>query len=333
MTIVVKRKVLVVQPIHAAGLELLAARPDVEIIQPASAAASDVQPLLGDAAAVLLRGSSFPPEFLAAAPGLKVLSRHGVGLDNVPVEACARHGVTVTHVGDVLTAPVAEHTMALILAVAKRLLPYDRAVRTGGYAVKESLSTRELQAKTILVLGLGRTGREVARLAGAFRMRCLAFDPALAPEAIRASGCEPVENWRLALLDIDDLTLHLPLAAGARGLIGAAELRAMKAGAVLINCARGGLVDGTALDAALSSGGLMGAGLDVTETEPPLPGNPLLLNDRVVLSPHSAALTLECAVRMAERAARNITDFFDGRLDPAYVARAPEASNSGDARR
>lgn len=315
-----KHQVVVTQPIHPAGFGVLAARDDIEVIRPASARPQDLLPHLAGAEAVLLRGSPFPADLVEAAARLKLISRHGVGLDNVPLGLCAARGVTVAHVGDVNAIPVAEHTMALLLAILKQLLPYDRAVREGRYAIKEALAAAEADGRTLLILGLGRIGREVARLAGAFRMRCIGYDPALSPEAIRVAGCDPVSDWRSVLSEVDAVTLHLPLLPDTRGLIGAAELRLLKPSAVVVNCARGGLVDEMALDRALRAGELLGAGLDVTAVEPPPTDHPLLRNDRVVLSPHSAALTAECAARMAVRSAQNILDFFDRRLEPAYIA-------------
>lgn len=314
-----KHEVLVVQPIHPAGFEVLAARDDIAVIRPASAQAQDLLPHLASAEAVLLRGSPLPASLVEGAPRLKLISRHGVGLDNVPLGVCAERGITVAHVGDVNAVPVAEHAMALLLAVLKQLIPYDRAVREGRYGIKEGLAAREADGKTLLVLGLGRTGREVARLAGAFRMRCIGFDPALSPDAIRLAGCEPTEDWRAMLPQVDAVTLHLPLSPETRGLIGAAEFQALRRDAVVVNCARGGLVDEVALAGALQEGRLLGAGLDVTEVEPPHRDHPLLLSERVVLTPHSAALTAECAMRMGVRSAQNILDFFDQRLDRAYV--------------
>lgn len=322
-----KHEVLVIQPIHPAGFEVLAARSDIAVVRPASAQPQDLLPHLTSAEAVLLRGSQFPARLIEGATRLKLISRHGVGLDNVPLDVCAERGVTVAHVGDVNAIPVAEHAMALLLAILKQLIPYDRAVREGRYGIKEGLAAREADGKTLLILGLGRTGREVARLAGAFRMRCVGFDPALSTDAIRLTGCEPTADWRSMLPQLDAVTLHLPLRAETRGLIGPAEFQALRRDAVIINCARGGLVDEAALAGALQEGRLFGAGLDVTEAEPPPRDHPLLRSERVVLTPHSAALTAECSMRMAVRSAQNILDFFDQRLDRAYVAAVREADS------
>lgn len=314
------RRVLVITPVHPAGQDILDARPDIETVRPASTEPADLSAALAQSEAVLLRATRLTPDLIGAAPRLKLISRHGVGLDNVPLGLCAERGVRVAHVGDVNATAVAEHTMALLLAVTRQLLPHDRAVREGRYGVKDQLLTRELAGKTLLILGVGRIGGEVARLAAAFRMRVLGFDPKLSADALRAAGCEPVSDWRAALPDVDVVSLHLPLLPDTRNILGEAELALMKASAVVVNCSRGGLVDEGALDRRLRAGALFGAGLDVTAVEPPPADHPLLANDRVVLHPHAAALTLECAMRMAARSAQNILDYFDGRLDPKYIA-------------
>lgn len=313
-------KVLVITPIHQAGQDILDARPDIETVRPASSEPIHIAAALADADAVVLRATRLTPELIAAAPRLRLVSRHGVGLDNVPLALCAERGVTVAHVGDVNATAVAEHTVALLLAVMRQLLPHDRAVREGRYGVKDRLLTREVAGKTMLILGVGRIGGEVARLAAAFRMRVLGHDPMLSADALRSAGCEPVSDWRSVLPDVDVLTLHLPLLPETRNVLGEAELARMKATAVVVNCSRGGLIDERALDRRLREGALFGAGLDVTAVEPPPLDDPLLANDRVVLHPHAAALTVECATRMATRSAQNVLDHFDGRLDPKYIA-------------
>jgi D-3-phosphoglycerate dehydrogenase len=217
-----------------------------------------------------------------------------------------------------------EHTLAMMLALAKRLGDYDRAVRAGDYQVKFKLDAIDIAGRTVLILGLGRIGSRVAKACGALGMKCLGVDPALSEDRIGALGCEPVRDFRAALPRADFVTIHCPLQADTRNLIGAKELALMKPSAFLINCARGGIVDEAALLAALNGGKLKGAGLDVQVREPPPPDDPLLQCERLILSPHSAATTQEGIVRMAVATAQNICDFFDGKLDPANVFN-PEA--------
>jgi phosphoglycerate dehydrogenase-like enzyme len=231
-------------------------------------------------------------EVLAAAPRLVHVQHQGVGYDNVDVAACQQRGVTVALTPEGTTTGVAEHTFLLILALYKRLREAETALRAGGWPVW-SLRSRsfELAGKTLGLVGFGRIGREVARRALAFDAAVLYYDPVRAPadaeEALRASYA-PLDEL---LQRSDVVSLHLPLTPATRGLIGERELGLMRPTAVLINTARGPLVDEAALVRALTSGRLLGAGLDVFATEPPAADNPLLALDNVVVTPHIAAGT------------------------------------------
>ena len=272
-------------------------------------------PRIPRADALLIRTQSLPGAVVATAPCLKIVSRHGVGYDAIDVPALASRGIALAIVGDVNSRAVAEHTMALILAFAKRVPTYDAAVRQGDWALRNSFSATELWDKRLFLIGFGRIGRLVAGMAAAFGMKVSAHDPFQTAVAIRQGGAEPVGSLAEGLELADVVSLHLPK-AGAEPVIGAGELALMKAGALLVNTARGDLVDERALADALEAGRIAGAGLDVFGSEPPAAGERLLRCERAILSPHSATLTRECAARMSEAAARNILDFFEGRLNP-----------------
>lgn len=277
---------------------------------------------LPDADAVLLRTQPLTAEILAGAPRLKIVSRHGVGYDAVDVPALTARGVPLTVVGDVNAQSVAEQTLTLMLAAAKRLIRADRATRGGDWNYRELLEPCELNAKTLLVVGFGRIGRRVARLCQAFEMRVLVHDPFLPAEEITAAGATPVAELAEGLKQANFVTLHLPK-SGETPLIGAAELALLPEEAILVNTARGPLVDEAALLSAVESGRLAAAGLDVFAVEPP--GNaPVLADDRLVVTPHAAGLSRESASRMSVAAMRNILDFFEGRLDPRMVVNAAE---------
>lgn len=314
--------VLVAGRIHPAGLDLLrgAAGVTVDVVEEVSTAA--YAPRLPDADALLIRTQPLPAAVIATAGRLRVVSRHGVGYDAVDVPALEARGIPLAIVGDVNARPVAEHAMALMLALAKRTTAYDAATRDGRWGLRDGLAATELWNKHLLVVGFGRIGRLVAGLAVAFGMRVSVHDPFQAADTVRAAGAEPVGSLADGLRAADVVSLHVPRAAGGP-LIGAAELALMRPGAWLVNTARGDLVDEAALAEALEAGRLGGAGLDVFAREPPAADAPLLRSDRTVLSPHAAALTRECAARMSEAAARNILDFFDGRLDPRLVVNRP----------
>lgn len=312
-------RVLVSGRIHESGLDLLRARPDIVIEPLPDERPETLIDRIPEADALILRTGILPREALVNARRLKVVSRHGVGYDNVPVDTLTAMGVPVAVTGGVHAHSVAEQTLFLMLALAKAGLRYDAAVRAGDWSFRSGREAVELAGRTLLILGFGRIGRGVAVLAGAFGMRVLAYDPAVPSAAMVEAGVEPRADWRQALGEADILSLHLPRLPETENLIGAKELAAMKPGAFLINTARGGLVDENALADALAAGQIGGAGLDTFESEPPARQNRLLASDRVVLSPHIAGITAESAVRLALATAGNVLAAFDGRLDPALV--------------
>ncbi len=180
----------------------------------------------------------------------------------------------------------------------------------------------EVAGKTLLIVGFGRTGSLVAPRALALGMRVLAADPYVDPAIIRAAGCEPVTDWRARLAEIDVVSVHCPLTEETRDLLGAEELAALGPAGLVLNCARGGIVNEEALVAALAAGSIAGAGMDVFDTEPAAADHPLFALDNVLVSPHSAGVTAEAGVRMATGAVQNVMDAFDGCLDPAAVVNA-----------
>lgn len=311
--------ILLTGRIHQAGMALLESRADVTLESIDNPTEADFAARLPRADALIVRTAVVPPAALEGAGRLRVISRHGVGYDNVPVDALTRKGIPLTVVGNVNAVTVAEHTLFMILALAKQGLPYDRAVREGRWTVRDSFAAIELAGKTLLIVGFGRIGREVARRAAAFDMHMAAHDPYVDAGEMAAAGVSKVEDWRAALGEVDVLTLHVPRTPETVGAIGADELAAMRPNALLINAARGGLVDEVALAQALRDKRIAGAGIDTFDIEPIKPSHPLLYLDNVLLSPHTAGLTDECAARMAMAAAKNALDGIDGHLDPELV--------------
>jgi D-3-phosphoglycerate dehydrogenase len=276
-----------------------------------------------DCDALLARLAPVPAQVLEASPRLKVVSRHGVGYDNVDVERATALGIWVTYGPESNAHTVAEHTLALILAAAKNLVPYDRELRRGVFRVRARLFGTDLLGKRLGIVGLGRIGRLVAAKASAgLGMEVVACtrtpDPGgLPPGVARLCG------WEELFSTADVVSLHLPLVPETRGCVGGRELGWMKSSAFLINTARGQLVDEAALVEALARGRLAGAGLDVFAQEPPPEDHPLLRLQNVVLTAHSAALTRECLVRMAVDAARGIHEVLSGR-EPTWSVNRPE---------
>jgi D-3-phosphoglycerate dehydrogenase / 2-oxoglutarate reductase len=312
-------KVLVIQPFHEKGMKLLEARADVacEVVD---GALEELAQKIVDADGVTIRTSPLTGAVIDRAERLKVVSRHGVGYDNIDVAALTRRGIPLAIAADANATAVAEHTLYFMLALAKQGLRYDRATRAGQWAVRNSLDAVDLMGRRVLVMGFGRIGREVARRCAAFGMQVMVYDPYVQANVIEAAGdYRSVPDFQAALPQTDVLTVHMPLGADSRSLIGSAELDALPAHAFVINAARGGIVDEAALHDALTSNQIAGAALDVFDQEPPPDDHPLFALDNVILSPHSAGLSKEAAIRMAISTARNVLAGIDGQLDPSMV--------------
>jgi len=239
-----------------------------------------------------------------------VILRTGSGFDNVPVEAATRQGVVVAHTPTAVFDEVADHTIGLLFAVIRQIVPHDRALREGRWERREHIHRWHLRENTLGLVGFGRIARSVARKMQGFKLRILACDPLLEPEVIRAEGVRPVEMESL-LSQSDFISLHTPLSSGTRHLIGETQLRSMKPESVLINTCRGPVVDEQALIRALQEGWIAAAGLDVFDPEPLAPTSPLLEMENVVLTPHVAGcsdiskdsfwrLSVETLIRVAE---------------------------------
>jgi D-3-phosphoglycerate dehydrogenase len=311
-------RILIAGKINPSGIDLLKAAPGVSVDYVGDGAPDAYVSHLADADGLLLRTQPMTAEIIAGAPKLKIVSRHGVGFDAVDVDALNRRSIPLAIVGDVNSTTVSEHAMMLMMSCAKQLVRHHAAVQTGDWALRDQMVAIELSGKTLLVVGFGRIGRKVGALAAAFGMNIQAYDPYQDADTIAAAGATPVESLATGLAAADFVTLHIPK-VGAEPIIGAAEMALMKSTAIIVSTARGGLIDETALAQALNGNRLGGAGLDVLSTEPPPPDHPLLTTNRVILTPHIGGLTAEGGERLASGAARNILDFFAGRLDPALV--------------
>ncbi len=310
-------RVLVAGKIHPDGLAVLQ-RPGIEIDYVQEVSSESYKPYLKRADAILIRTQPLPGDYIAAAPNLKIVSRHGVGFDAVDVEALNARRIPLTVVGDVNSRAVAEHAVMLMLSAARRTVLFDQRTRAGDWNYRNSLDCAELDGRTLLVVGFGRIGRRLAEIASVLGMDVMAHDRFQADESILARGVKPISELSEGLRVADVVSLHVPK-VGDQPLIGRAELALMKSSSVLINTARGGLVDEAALAEALRDRRIAAAGLDVFADEPPAADNPLFKCERAILSPHNAGLTEACARRMAISAATNIVDFFEGRLDRNLV--------------
>ncbi len=315
--------ILVAGRMHQAGVELLKSASGITFKLIDEISLESYAPHVGEADAILLRTQPLTAGIVAKAPRLRIVSRHGVGYDAVDVKALNARSIPLAIVGDVNSRAVAEHTLMLMLSAARSTVAHDHAARGGHWNIRNAFETTELDGKHLLLLGLGRIGRRVAQLAQAFGMRVSAHDPFVTAETMASLNVAHVARIHDALPSADYVSLHVPLSPDGP-VIGQAELALMKPSAIIINAARGGLIDETALDAALRQGRLAAAGLDVLVDEPPSSAHPLLINPKVTISPHSAGLTAECAARMAIASVQNILDFFAGRLSPSLIVNAAE---------
>ena len=317
-------QVLVAGKVHPGALEILGDTPGMVVEYTEEESTESLMPGLGQADALLIRTQRLPAEYIDRSPNLKLVSRHGVGCDNIAIDALVPRGIPLAIVGDVNSRTVAEHAMTLMLAAAKRLIRYHKASLGPDWNYRNSLQAEELEGKNLLIIGLARIGRQLAKMAMVFGMRVTAFDPFISTAAIDDDSVALVDDLDDALAAADFVSLHVPKTE--KLLIGLRQFRCMKRTAIIINTARGGVIDEAALAEALVSGEIAAAGIDVFEEEPPKKEHPLSRLDQVILTPHSASLTRECAKRMVVASAQNIVDFFQGKL-----ARLPQLSAKTDA--
>jgi D-3-phosphoglycerate dehydrogenase / 2-oxoglutarate reductase len=300
-------RVLVREPIAEAGVELLRERFDVDVDS-----SSDLSDRIADYDALIVRsGTKVTADLIDRADRLKVIGRAGVGVDNVDVAAATRRGIVVANAPQSTVISAAEHTIALLLALARNVPQAHAALREGRWE-RSRFGGIELAGKTLGIVGLGRIGQQVARRARALEMRVLAYDPYVAPDRFRALGTEQSTDFRALLGQSDFLSLHLTLTDETRGILGREELAAAKPGMRVVNVARGELVDEAALADALQKGHIAGAALDVFSAEPY--SGPLLELPNVVVTPHLGASTEEAQDRAGVIVAEQVCAALEGRV-------------------
>jgi len=295
-------KILVSDPLPKTSVDMLRAAPGVEVVEKIKLSEEQLLPLVADIDAWVVRGETkVTRRLIDAAPRLRWVGRAGAGLDNIDVAAAKERGIEVMNVPGANSIAVAELAFGLLLALFRKLPEADASLRRGEW-LKSKLMGRELRGKTLGIVGTGKIGRAVAQRALAFEMKCVGYDPLVGPDAMRAAGVEPA-TLELLLAQSDVVSLHLPVTPETKSMFNAARLASMKKGAVLVNAARGALVDEAALLEALQSGHLAGAALDVFAVEP-AGANPLLALPNVVASPHIGASTREAQEACGDEIAR-----------------------------
>jgi D-3-phosphoglycerate dehydrogenase len=274
---------------------------------------ASLRALAADAIAIMTCFAQVTPSVIDNAPNLKMIARYGVGVDNIAVDVATARRIPVTYVPDYCVAEVAEHALALLMALARGVVRYSRSVSAGGWDLGVAAPLHRIEGRTLGIVGCGRIGRRLAQMVQGLGVRVLGYDPNPgAASAAAASGIESVDLDDL-LARSDFVSVHVPLLPATRGLVGEAFLRRMKPTGYLINTARGGLVDVSALARALNEGWIAGAALDVLPQEPPPSDHPLRGLDNVVLTPHVSFYSEESLQALRRRTAESVVDVLAGR--------------------
>ncbi|AGA30340.1 phosphoglycerate dehydrogenase [Singulisphaera acidiphila] len=303
-------RVLVTDKLAEEGLELLRAEPGLEVVVNTKLDPKALREALKEADGIVIRsGTQLTAEVLQDQTRLKVIVRAGVGVDNIDVPAATRQGIVVMNTPGGNTVSTAEHTMALMLALSRNVAQANDSLKAGRWDRNKFTGT-QLGGKTLGIVGLGRVGLAVAKRAQGFDMKVVGFDPFLSAERAAELGIESISPLDDLWGRCDYITVHTPLSAETRNLIGPNELAKMKPNVRIINCARGGLIDEAALAEALTAGKIAGAAVDAFDPEPPPADNPLVTHPQVLVTPHLGASTEEAQVSVAVEAARLLSDFF-----------------------
>jgi D-3-phosphoglycerate dehydrogenase / 2-oxoglutarate reductase len=306
-------RVLVTDSLADSGLDLLRASEGIELDYRPGLKGQELLDAVAESDALITRsGTAVTPELVASGNRLRVIGRAGVGLDNVDVDACTERGILVINAPTANIMSATEHTFAMLLSLCRSIPAADASVKRGEWTRSKFMGI-ELNGKTLGIVGLGRIGSRVTVRARGFGMRVVAYDPYVNDSAFEKVGAERMTLDQLLAIS-DFITVHTPLTDETSRMIGAAEMEKMKSGVVLVNCARGGIYEENALAAALASGQVAGAAIDVYEDEPPAKDHPLLLAKNIVLSPHIGANTVEAQDRVAVQTAEMVVEALRGSI-------------------
>jgi len=314
-----KKKVLMVQGLHEEGQKLLFARDDIEPITIMSADENEILEAAKDVHGITVRTANISRKIIENSKNLKVVSRHGVGYDSVDVEALNDCNIPLAIAAHSNMISVAEHAMFMLLALSKNVFYYDNFARKADWTTRWDIRAWDLAEKSLLVIGYGRIGSKLVKRALAFDMDVYVYDPYVDETTIKKSGAHYVDDFKSILPQMDAVTLHCPKTKETTNMFSAEEFDAMKSTSILINCARGGIVNEKALYDALTKNKIRSAGLDVYDDEPSTSSNPLFSLDNILLSPHIAGVTQEATIRMSKQAVQNVLDVFDNKVDPDVI--------------
>ena len=316
------KKILIIGSIHNHGIDLLKGNKNFEFEVVDNTDTEFLKDKIKDCDAISIRTSKLSKEIIDSAKNLKVISRHGVGYDNIDLEATKQNNIILAITATANAQAVAEHVLFMLFSIAKRNNMYNESVKTGKFNDRTKLpKTIELWNKNILIAGFGRIGKCLLKKCKGLEMNIFVYDPFVSEEEIKKVGGIKIEDLNESLNKMYAISIHMPLNQNTKHLINYEMIKKMKKNCILINAARGGIVNEEDLNKALNEDLIFGAGLDVFEKEPPSADNPLLKNEKAFLSPHSAVFTEECLSRMGIETVQNIIDFFDNKLEKSKIVK------------
>ena len=310
------KKVLVVQDIHEEGIKLL--EKEVKVVMASNINKETLIKESKDCDGILIRTAKLSGEVIKSDKKLKVIGRHGIGVDNIDVKTATEQGVLVVNAPTAMTDSVAEHVLAMMLALSKNLIKFNYEVRHGGFELRNKIFNTQFKGKTVGIIGLGHIGICLVGKLQSFGVNIMAYDPFVDRNNIKKEKLELVDDLNKIYKNADFITVHVPLNNDTRGMIGKEEFKKMKKSAYFINASRGPIVCEEDLYQALKNKEIEGAGIDVYIEEPPAFDNPLFKLDNIILTPHNAAHTKEAMIKMATQAAQGILDFLNGKT-PKYM--------------
>jgi D-3-phosphoglycerate dehydrogenase len=317
-----KKKILIIQKVHEKGMELINNHPNFDVEVTDDTSEENLKSKIKDCDGASIRIAKLSGEVINEAKNLKIISRHGVGYDNIDLKTAKERDIKIAITANANAVTVAEHVMFVLLNIAKRRELYHTTVKEGNFKDRNKLpKTIEVWKKNFLIMGFGRIGKALIKRCLGFEMNVYVYDPFVDKDIIDKLGGKKVNNIEEAVKTMDVISLHMPLTDKTENLINYNLLKTMKKNCIIINAARGGIINEEDLNKALNEDLIFGAGIDVFKQEPPENDNPLLKNDKVYLSPHTAAFTDECMTRMGVETIQNIIDYFDDTLEKSKIVR------------
>ena len=317
-----KKRILVIQKVHEKGMELIKNHPNFEVDVTDDTSEENLKKKIQNCDGVSIRIANLSGNVMDQAKNLKIVSRHGVGYDNIDLKYAKDKDIKIAITANANAVTVSEHVFFNLLNISKRKDLFDKTVREGNFKDRNKLpKTIELWKKNFLIAGFGRIGQALIKRCLGFEMNVYVYDPFVTKEKIETLGGQKVDNLHDSVKSMDVISLHMPLTDKTKNLINYEILKTMKKNCIIINAARGGIINEADLDKALNENLIFGAGIDVFEIEPPDDNNPLLKNEKVFLSPHTAAFTEECMTRMGMETIQNIIDFFENKIDPSKIVK------------